>query len=142
MLSVKEVKVLDKEIRSAYDYYVKKSLNTHVAQLNIDIQDNKEFADKIYKRIKDRLSMGVYYLTSDYHNRYCIGTSSVTIYFGDVDTDIVWKRDADMCEKHIKSLKEERDSLLDIIYSRPTAEELSSVYDYILGSKYTIECAK
>lgn len=142
MLSVKEIKTLEKEVLSAYDYYVRKSLNKYVDSLNEDIKDNKEFADSVYKRVIEKISSGVYYLRKDYNDRYRIDVTSTTIYFNNIDSDMVKNSDPDTCEELIKPLKDERDSLLDIIYSRPSAEELSSVYNYILGSKYTIECAK
>lgn len=142
MLSVKEVKALEKEIQTAYDYYVRKSLSAFVNTLNEDIKSNKEFADRVYKHIIEKLSTGIYYLRRDYHDRYYIESGSTTIYFSNVDSDTVYRRDTDACEELVKPLREERDSLLDIIYSRPSAEELSSVYNYILGSKTTIECAK
>jgi hypothetical protein len=142
VLSVKEVKALEKEIQTAYDYYVRKSLNAHVETLNNDIKASKEFADRIYNHIIEKLSSGIYYLRRDYHDRYYIESGSTTVYFSNVDSEMVYRRDTDACEELVKPLREERDSLLDIIYSRPSAEELSSVYNYILGSKTTIECAK
>ena len=142
MLSVKEVKALEKEIQTAYDYYVRKSLNAYVESLNDEIKDNKDFEECIHKKIKDRISSGIYYLVKNYNDRYYIGVGSTTIYFENVDYDMVKGRDIDTCEDYVKHLREERDSLLDIIYSRPSAEELPSVYNYILGSKTTIECAK
>ena len=142
MLSVKEVKALEKEIQTAYDYYVRRSLNAYVETLNNDIKANKEFADRVYNHIIEKLSTGIYYLRRDYNDRYYIESGSTTVYFGNVDSEMIYRRDADACEKLVKPLREERDSLMDIIYSRPSAEELSSVYNYILGSKTTIECAK
>lgn len=142
MLSVKEVKALEKEIQTAYDYYVRKSLNAFVNTLNEDIKSNKEFADRVYKHVIEKISTGMYYLRRDYHDRYYIESGSTTIYFNNIDSNIVWRHDTAECEEYIKPLREERDSLLDIIYSRPSAEELSSVYNYILGSKTTIDCAK
>ena len=142
MLSVKEVKALEKEIQTAYDYYVRRSLNAHVDTLNNDIKANKEFADQVYKHIIEKLSSGIYYLRRDYNDRYYIESGSTTVYFSNIDSEMIYRRDTDACEKLIKPLREERDSLLDIIYSRPSAEELSSVYNYILGSKTTIECVK
>jgi hypothetical protein len=142
VLSVKEVKALEKEIQTAYDYYVRKSLNAHVETLNNDIKTNKEFADRVYKHIIEKLSSGIYYLRRDYNDRYYIESGSTTVYFSNVDSEMVHRRDTDACEEIVKPLREERDSLLDVIYSRPSAEELSSVYNYILGSKTTIECAK
>ena len=142
MLSVKEVKNLEKEIKSAYDYYVRKLLREYADQLNEEIKDSKEFADAVHKEIMERLSKGIYYLTRDYNDRYCINTSSMSVYFDNINKDIVHRRDADECNELIKHLKEDRDLLLDIIYSRPSEEDLSKVYDYILGSKTTIECAK
>lgn len=142
MLSVKDIKSLEKEIRSAYDEYARKLLRGYADKLNEEIQDNKEFADAIHKEIMDRLSKGIYYLTRDYNDRYCINTNSMSVYFDSINKDIVHRRDADECNGLLKHLKEERDLLLDIIYSRPSEEELSKVYDYILGSKTTIECAR
>ena len=142
MLSVKEVKNLEKEIKSAYDYYVRELLREYADQLNEEIKDNKEFADAIHKEIMERLSKGVYYLSKDYNDRHCINVGSMSVYFESINKDIVHRRDGDECNKLIKHLKEDRDMLLDIIYSRPSEEELSKVYDYILGSKTTIECAR
>ena len=142
MLTVKGVKTLEKEIRTAYDENVRKLLRAYADQLNEEIKDNEEFADAVLKEIMERLSKGIYYLTRDYNDRYCINTSSMSVYFDNIDKDIVHRRDADECNELIKHLKEERNLMLDIIYSRPSEEELSKVYDYILGSKTTIECAK
>ena len=142
MLTVKDVKSLEKEIRTAYDENVRKLLRAYADQLNEEIKDNEEFADAVLKEIMERLSKGIYYLTRDYNDRYCINTSSMSVYFDNIDKDIVHRRDADECNELIKHLKEERNLMLDIIYSRPSEEELSKVYDYILGSKTTIECAK
>mgnify|MGYP003562483374 FL=1 len=142
MLTVKDVKSLEKEIRTAYDENVRKLLRAYADQLNEEIKDNEEFANAVLKEIMERLSKGIYYLTRDYNDRYCINTSSMSVYFDNIDKDIVHRRDADECNELIKHLKEERNLMLDIIYSRPSEEELSKVYDYILGSKTTIECAK
>ena len=142
MLTVKDVKSLEKEIRTAYDENVRKLLRAYADQLNEEIKDNEEFADAVLKEIMERLSKGIYYLTRDYNDRYCINTSSMSVYFDNIDKDIVHRRDADECNELIKHLKEERNLMLDIIYSRPSEEELSKVYDYIFGSKTTIECAK
>lgn len=142
MLTVKDVKSLEKEIRTAYDENVRKTLKAYADQLNDELKDNKEFADAVLIEIMERLSRGIYYLTKDYNDRYCINTGSMSVYFDNINKDIVHRRDADECNGLIKHLKEERDLMLDILYSRPSEEELPKVYDYILGSKTTIECAR
>lgn len=142
MLGVSEIKRLDKEVRESCEHRVKLAHREYVDKLNEDILHDEEFIGNIRDKIIKRMEDGVFYLGRDYFSDgYCIRTQSFAISYHDFISD---KSDltSEACEERVHHLYEERNEFLDILYSRPDVDELQKVYDYILSSKPTIECAK
>lgn len=142
MLGVTEIKKLDKEVRESCEHRAKLTLREYVDKLNEDILHDEEFIGNIRDKIIKRMEDGVFYLGRDYFvDDYCVKTQSLSINYHEFISDKT-NLTSEACKARVSHLYEERNDILDTLYSRPSDDELQKVYDYILSSKPTIECAK
>lgn len=142
MLGVSEIKRIDKEVRESCEHRVKLAHREYVDKLNEDILHDEEFIGNIRDKIIKRMEDGVFYLGRDYFvDEYCINAQHLGISYYEFVPDKT-NLTSEACKARVSHLYEERNEILDILYSRPNDDELQKVYDYILSSKPTIECAK
>lgn len=143
MLGVNEIRSLEKKIRAACEYRVKTRIKELAASLNREMTSNEELREAIYKAVINRMvNNGIYFYTTDYNNKPYIRVGDCCIDYNSHLPKGKRRLSADECEAYLTDIYLERDLMLDIIYSRPSDEDLKVVYDYIIGGQTTIECAK
>lgn len=142
MLDVRELKSLDKQIRESCELRTRTKLKEYLKALNEEIAQDEEFRESVYKAVMKDICAGVYHISTNYNGHDYIRAGACSVYYEHHLPTGKKVIGADICRKHLTGMYDERDKMLDIIYSRPDANELEIVYNYILGGKPTIECAK
>lgn len=136
MLDVKQLSYLDNAIKSAYGRYIYEALKEYCIEFNKSLLSNETVLENFRNAAEDFI-MTWYYAT---------GCSINTNYQRYNPNDYVPAELRAERDKHVEKLvahhSKVRDMYLDLLYSRPSDEEIDTIYFYVNNSHKEIECAK
>lgn len=138
MLDVKSVQYLDYEIRKAHERYLHKRLVDYCNGFIRKIRDDETIMNKFIADMLDSVKDWYYPSSSACYIHVGYTRFDPNDY---VPLEMRNERDNDIGEIE-EGLIIVQDRLLDILYSRPSDEEIELIHDYINKSRSEIECAK